>query len=99
MLIVNKGWPCADTTFTQYEVYPKLQPYFDEVPGQCFSIHEFDLEAGGLYQDYATFEWDFGDLGNPTKSFIENPSGIRFVKPGDQNCYAYHSRKWMCRRI
>lgn len=83
MLIVNRGWPCADTSFTVYEVYPQLEPYFSRPESQCFTNHNFNFEAAGSYQEYATFEWDFGTYGNPTKSYIETPEKIRFSKPGD----------------
>jgi gliding motility-associated-like protein len=84
MLIVNRGWPCADTTFTTYEVYPQLRPYFERPESQCFDSHGFDkLKAGGSFQEYATFEWDFGTYGNPTKSYQEEPIKIRFSRPGD----------------
>lgn len=82
-LIVNRGWPCADTATTLYKVYPQLKPYFKRPPGQCFNNHNFSLEAGGSYQEYATFEWQFGEEGNQNKSFLEKPTGLTFRRPGN----------------
>ena len=82
-LIVNKGWPCADTTSTIYAVYDKLLPFYDPGTGQCFENNSFNFKAGGLFQEYATFEWNFGNSASPNRSFQRNPIDIRFQKPGE----------------
>lgn len=82
-LIANPGYICADTTYTLFEVYDRLEPSYVPPPGQCFDGHSFNLEAGGLYQQYAQFEWDFGAFGRQNNSFDKNPLGIQFIEPGD----------------
>lgn len=82
MLIANPGYSCADTVYTEYEIYDLLEPFFTAPEGQCFEGHSFNLEAGGLYQEYANFEWIFGSKSVTSGSFDENPEGVKFTEPG-----------------
>ena len=81
-LIANPGYTCADTVYTVYEIYDLLQPFFERPIGQCFNQHSFDLKAGGEFQSYAQFEWDFGPFGVSSASFDQNPNGVKFTEPG-----------------
>jgi len=73
MLIANPGWPCADTAFTTYELYPAIQVSFPEVPGQCIAGNFFQLQADGNISNNAIVTWDFGPMASPTTSNLFDP--------------------------
>lgn len=73
MLIANPGWPCADTAYTTYEMYPAVIPAFPEVEGQCIADNLFFLQADGQFGPNATFDWTFGPFSTPSTSNISNP--------------------------
>jgi len=52
--------------------------------GKCFPVNNFDLSAAGYFGDSATFAWDFGPVGFPASSTIQNPQGVIFNAPGAQ---------------
>ncbi|MEQ8324729.1 MAG: PKD domain-containing protein [Vicingaceae bacterium] len=81
-LIANPGLSCADTIETVYEIYELLEPFFERPDGQCFEEHSFDLNAGGIFEPYANFEWVYGSSAVSTGSFEQNPTNIRFTEPG-----------------
>ena len=77
-LIANPGWPCADTASLDYVVNEFLDAQIPPVNSQCLLGNNFDFQAGGEFQTYSTFSWNFGLNANPTISIQKDPSGITF---------------------
>ncbi|MCB0795585.1 MAG: gliding motility-associated C-terminal domain-containing protein [Flavobacteriales bacterium] len=65
MLIVNPGWPCADTSYSLFEIYAPLEPAFLPPPIQCVNGAPVLLEALGNFTSAADINWDFGGAGTP----------------------------------
>lgn len=77
-LIVNPGWPCADTSQVLYQVYQPLEPVIVVDGFSCEDGEEvFDFVVEGNIDGSATMLWDFG-IGVPTLADIPNPGGISF---------------------
>lgn len=81
MLIANPGYPCADTSYNTFGVYPQLDAQFDPPAGQCITGNSFNFTAGGTFQNNTAFTWVF-DQGSPATSNAQNPTGISFPAPG-----------------
>ena len=82
-LIVNPGLPCADTAVNTFSVYPLLDPNFSSNSlNACADNNSFNFSAGGSFETYATFNWNFGINANPTSSVLQNVSGVNFNSAG-----------------
>lgn len=80
-LVVNPGWPCADTSYNTFEMYPPILPEFTPPPSTCFDGNALSFQAGGQFYSYADFLWEFpGAI--PSSSTAQNPSGIQFNSLG-----------------
>jgi len=83
MLVANPGWPCADTSFSIYEVFEPVEPELVITGFDCPSgtpVYDF-----GTVDDYpdASFQWEFGALASSGISDLEAPEGIGFPTPYD----------------
>ena len=77
-LVVNPGWPCADTSQALYQVYQPLDPVIVVDGFSCDDGEEvFDFAVEGNLDEWATMLWDFG-IGSPTLADTPNPGGIGF---------------------
>ena len=71
MLVANPGWPCADTSFSIYEVFEPVEPELVITGFDCPSgtpVYDF-----GTVDDYpdASFQWEFGALASSGISDLE----------------------------
>ncbi|MBV6406304.1 MAG: hypothetical protein GFGODING_03089 [Flavobacteriales bacterium] len=83
MLVVNPGWPCADTSYASFQVHPPLDPVFVPPPIQCLGAGAVPLLATGNFTPQATVAWDLGPGAAPQQ--MAGPSiGATFVQPGQQ---------------
>ena len=83
ILITQKEGACPDSAFDLFTAYPLMYPEFElEKEVFCFDDHSIDLEAGGVFQNTATFLWEFGDEANPIESTVQNPQNIQYSEPG-----------------
>lgn len=83
MLITDVEGACPDTAYEFYSAYPLMFPEFElDEDVFCFDDHSIDLEAGGVFQNIATFLWKFGENANQTESTVQNPQNIQFSEPG-----------------
>ncbi|MEC8663353.1 MAG: PKD domain-containing protein [Bacteroidota bacterium] len=77
-LIVNPGWPCADTSEVLYQVWQPLEP---EIVVSGFNCEEedtyFDFEVNGNLNGDAQLLWTF-DNGSPEVANTAAPGGIFF---------------------
>ena len=63
-LIANPGWPCADTSWSSFEVHLPLAPHFERPPIRCTNEPAL-LHATGSFTATASVAWDFGDQSSP----------------------------------
>ena len=77
-LVVNPGWPCADTSEALYQVWQPLEPVIVVDGFECDDGEElFTFAVEGNIDGGASMLWDFG-MGNPGLADIPNPGGISF---------------------
>jgi len=77
-LVVNPGWPCADTSEALYQVWQPLEPVIVVDGFECDDGEElFTFAVEGNIDGGASMLWDFG-TGNPGLADIPNPGGISF---------------------
>ena len=79
-LIMNPGLSCADTGKLTYQVYKTLAPTLESFGKICVDGNNVNFAAAGLYEDYATFKWDFGNLASVSASSEDSVFGV--VYPG-----------------
>lgn len=83
MLVVNPGWPCGDTSYASFEIYPPLQPAFTPPPIQCLGAGAVPLTVTGNFTAQASVLWDLGPGAAPQQ--MSGPTiAATFVQPGDQ---------------
>lgn len=70
-LIANPGLSCSDTSQQTFEVFNRLDPELRFEGNFCESNNEIDFYVGGVFEDHATFAWDFS-RGASTLSSIED---------------------------
>ncbi|MBL7951167.1 MAG: PKD domain-containing protein [Flavobacteriales bacterium] len=63
-LIANPGWPCADTSWSSFEVHMPLNPHFERPAIRCTDEAAL-LHATGSFTAAASIVWDFGDQSVP----------------------------------
>ena len=77
-LVVNPGWPCADTSEALYQVWQPLDPVIVVDGFECDDGEElFTFAVEGNIDGGASMLWDFG-TGSPGLADIPNPGGIFF---------------------
>lgn len=84
-LIVNKGYSCSDSAFTDVKVFPGFFPGF-VADGSCFSNpFQFIDTSKTRYGFINSWRWDFGNTAvtNDT-SLLRNPT-YRYPTPGSYN--------------
>ena len=74
MLVANPGWPCADTAYADYELFPAINVFFPEELGQCVDGNSFGLQAEGNISGGAAVSWDFGPFATPQNSTVADPT-------------------------
>lgn len=77
----NQG--CVDTAYTTVYIYPNFKPTIKPFSGQCITNNSFDFYADGLFESYASFNWDFGSTASPSSSTDQNPQNIVFSNSGN----------------
>lgn len=81
MLVVNPGWPCADTSYADYEVHWPIDPSFPPPPITCMDRQPVSVTATGNFDALANVVWDLGATG-VTPSVNGNPGILAFTQPG-----------------
>ena len=82
-LIVNKGYPqCDSTSVEPFQVNRLLDPSLNVSGGGCFNNNKFDFNAGGVFESYATFKWDFGSQAVPQTSTTAAAIDVSFNNSG-----------------
>jgi len=72
---------CPITVTEQFEIRPLLAPDIEPTSVVCLDNNSINFEASGSYTSDAEFLWQF-DMGSPSTSSLENPTGISFESSG-----------------
>lgn len=59
-LIANPGWPCADTSYSTFEVIDPISVAFVPPASLCSDQLPISLTAFGNFTSAANLQWDFG---------------------------------------
>ncbi|MCB0758525.1 MAG: PKD domain-containing protein [Flavobacteriales bacterium] len=59
-LIANPGWPCADTSYSTYNVHDPVEVAFIPPPTLCTDQLPVAMTALGNFTASASVQWDFG---------------------------------------
>ncbi|MEC8400410.1 MAG: PKD domain-containing protein, partial [Bacteroidota bacterium] len=77
-LVVNPGWPCADSSEALYQVWQPLEPAIVVDGFTCEDdVEVFDFAVEGNIDGNASMLWDFG-TGTPNLADLPSPGGISF---------------------
>ena len=77
-LVVNPGWPCADSSEVLYQVWQPLEPAIVVDGFTCEDdVEVFDFAVEGNIDGSASMLWDFG-TGTPNLADLPSPGGIAF---------------------
>lgn len=75
---------CQSRDTLAITILPKPTAEFSIPEGKCFPVNSFNLTAAGYFGASATFAWNFGPVGFPAASTLQNPQGVIFNAPGVQ---------------
>lgn len=82
-LIVNRGWPCTDTSKQIFRVYEEFYVQYTAPPPQCIENNNFSFQTDGQFNPATTtITWNFGNEANTTQSQDVNPQNIVFNTSG-----------------
>lgn len=81
-LIVNKGYPCADTATTIYQVNYPVSFNFSQGGSFCLDDGDFQISATGNFSSQTTFNWTFPPEANIQTHNTANPPPLEFTDPG-----------------
>lgn len=82
ILITNPGLPCSTADTNQFEVLDKLDPRIEMEGNFCVDANEIDFFVGGVFEDKATFEWDFGSAASIQQSTQDSVFDVGFTGSG-----------------
>ena len=80
--LIAYGQSCSDTISETFKIYPLLRADIIGDTVQCFEDHNLNFTAGGSFQEYAEFYWDFGPGANIPNSTDRNVLNILFNASG-----------------
>lgn len=80
-LVTLADFQCPDTATAVFEVAWLLEPFFETPAPECFQEHSFSLEAIGITDPNATFDWNYapGNAAIESGAFLQ---GLSFPEPG-----------------
>lgn len=81
-LIVNRGYPCADTATAVFDVHYPVSFAITQDGNTCFDAQGIQLFANGSFSANATFNWTFPPDANIQSSNSETPPALTFNNPG-----------------
>ena len=81
-LIANPGLRCSDTIIDSFRVYNSLEPQISSLGRFCSDNSETEFYPSGQYEDYASFEWDFGPLASVSSSTQDTVRNVTFNGSG-----------------
>lgn len=81
-LVVNKGWPCSDSSIITVRVYYPVTSKFKWSGDVCLDEQQLDFMPDAGLSGNASYFWYFGPNANVTQSTDEFPPPITFNAPG-----------------
>ena len=81
-LVANPGLRCSDTIIDSFRVYKALNPEISSLGSFCADNNSTIFFPSGQYEDYATFEWDFGAAASISNSSQDTVRNVTFTGQG-----------------
>lgn len=81
-LIANPDLPCSDTSTEFFQVNELLSPQLNFDGKACLDSNSLTFTPGGIFEPYASFEWDFGSAGSISSSNLDTVRDVRFTGSG-----------------
>ena len=81
-LVVNRGWPCSDSTTITVKVYYPVNSKYKWTGDVCFDEQNLNFAPVVALSGKASYFWYFGPNANITQSTNEFPPPITFNAPG-----------------
>ncbi len=81
-LIVNKGWPCSDSSTITVKVYYPVTSKYKWSGDVCLDEQQLNFTPDAGLSGNASYFWYFGPNANITQSTSEFPPPITFNAPG-----------------
>lgn len=81
-LIVNEGFPCADTSTQVFSVHYPVSFVVNYTGNTCFDIQNFVFDVVGDLSQNADYDWDFPPEANIQNHNTRSPPAITFNTPG-----------------
>jgi len=82
IMLVSEGQVCNDTSYIEYRVQHKIEPYFDPPKPECFDRHKFVFEPEGFYRSTTNMTWNFDSLYTVVSEEAEPTDYITFDNVG-----------------
>lgn len=85
-LVANPGWSCADTSTTQYEVFPPIEPDIVVNGGECVNDQvQYNFTYTAAVSASAIVNWNFGAGSSPSTSSQNFPTGVVLNEEASQH--------------
>lgn len=81
-LIAGPGGSCNDTSVVTFKVFGALNADFTTPPFQCLDTNNLDVQVSGVFEPFATFNWDFGTSASIQNSTNQSVNNVSFLNPG-----------------
>lgn len=81
-LIVNRGWPCSDSSIITVKVHYPVNSKYKWSGDVCFDAQQLSFSPDAGLSGNASYFWYFGPDANITQSTAEFPPPITFNAPG-----------------
>jgi gliding motility-associated-like protein len=81
-LIVNRGWPCTDSSEIEVKVYYPVVSKYQWSGDQCFDAQNIQFYPDANLSGNASYFWYFGNNANVTQSTDSLPPPVSFNAPG-----------------
>lgn len=81
-LVVNRGWPCSDSSTITVRVYYPVNSKYKWSGDVCLDAQQLSFIPDAGLSDKASYFWYFGPNANVTQSTSKFPPPITFNAPG-----------------
>ncbi|MBD99544.1 MAG: hypothetical protein CMO34_06850 [Verrucomicrobia bacterium] len=83
-LIANPDFPCSDTSTSQFEVRPELNPTIEQTGVFCEDSNGVSFDVGGVFSPTTSFRWQFGSDASIGSSTQKQVSDVKYSNAGSK---------------
>ncbi len=81
-LIAGPGGSCDDTSVVTFKVFGELNADFSLPALQCLDTNQLAVEVTGVFEPFATFDWNFGSTASIQTASTRTVNNISFLNAG-----------------